>query len=172
MVQAILYHEDMPTTATGATVAGDTTIGDIEQALTRLFRRGNQPRVHEQLIARAGVALDRAAYAVVSRLGDYGPVRLSELAYRMGVDVSTACRQVQALEQEGLVTRAVDPGDRRATLLRLSEEGSRVLGRVREVRRTQLAKALGSWSAEDREQFATLLSRMLNDFDALMETGS
>jgi DNA-binding MarR family transcriptional regulator len=171
MVQAILYHAGMPTT-TSDTAAEDTSVGDIEQALTRLFRRGNQPRVHEQLIARAGVPLDRAAYAVVSRLGDCGPVRLSELAYRMGVDVSTACRQVQGLEQDGLVTRTVDPGDRRATLLRLSDEGSHVLGRVRKVRRAQLAKALGTWSAEDRRQFATLLDRMLNDLDALMETGS
>jgi DNA-binding MarR family transcriptional regulator len=169
------YHVQVPTpptTGSGADAAVDTTIGDIEQALTRLFRRGNQPRVHEQLIARAGVALDRAAYAVVSRLSDCGPVRLSELAYRMGVDVSTACRQVQALEQAGLVTRTVDPADRRATLLRLSEEGTLVLGRVREVRRAQLAKALRAWPAEDRRQFATLLDRMLDDFDALMETGS
>ena len=159
-------------TRTSEPPAEDTTLGDIEQALTRLFRRGNQPRVHEQLIARAGVPLDRAAYAVVSRLGDCGPVRLSELAWRMGVDVSTACRQVQALEQDGLVTRTVDPGDRRATLLRLSEEGGRVLGRVREVRRAQLARALGGWTAEDRRQFADLLNRMLNDFDTLMESSS
>jgi DNA-binding MarR family transcriptional regulator len=156
----------MPTTTiTGASGSTAAVLTEIEQALTRLIRRGNQPRVHERLAARAGVALDRAGYAVLCRVHEGGPLRLSELAGRMGIDASTASRQVQQLERGGLVGRVADPQDRRASLLELSAEGRRVLARMREARRTSLAQVLGEWSGHDRRALAVLLARLVDDLE-------
>jgi DNA-binding MarR family transcriptional regulator len=151
----------MPTT----TPTADAAMTDIEQALTRLIRRGNQPRVHERLAARAGVSLDRAAYAALCRLHEAGPLRLSELAARMGVDASTASRQVQQLERAGLVGRVADPADRRASLLQLTVEGDRVLARMRQARRESLAQVLGGWSRADRWTLAAMLGRLVDDLE-------
>jgi DNA-binding MarR family transcriptional regulator len=151
----------MTTTAPGPTAA----MTDIEQALTRLVRRGNQPRVHERLAARAGVTLDRAAYAALCRVREAGPLRLSELAARMGVDASTASRQVQQLERTGLVGRVGDPDDRRASLLELTAEGDRVLTRMRQARRASLDQVLAGWSAADRRTLAALLTRLVDDLE-------
>jgi DNA-binding MarR family transcriptional regulator len=157
------YPGGMTTTTT--TAGPDAVITDIEQALTRLIRRGNQPRVHERLAARAGVSLDRAAYAALSRVHEAGPLRLSELATRMGVDVSTASRQLQQLERSGLVARVGDPADRRASLLELSAEGRRVLARMRQARHAGLARVLAGWSARDRRRLATALTRLVDDLE-------
>jgi DNA-binding MarR family transcriptional regulator len=151
----------MTTTASGPAA----TMTDIEQALTRLVRRGNQPRVHERLAARAGVSLDRAAYAALCRVQETGPLRLSELAARMGVDASTASRQVQQLERTGLVGRVGDPDDRRASLLELTAEGDRVLTRMRRARRASLDRVLAGWSAADRRVLAALLTRLVDDLE-------
>ena len=143
----------------------DAAMTDIERALTRLIRRGNQPRVHERLAARAGVALDRAAYAALCRLHESGPLRLSELAARMGVDASTASRQVQQLERAGLVARVGDPADRRASLLELTPEGGRVLARMRQARHASLTQVLAGWSARDRRTLAASLTRLVDDLE-------
>jgi DNA-binding MarR family transcriptional regulator len=151
------------TTTTAA--SPDAAMTDIERALTRLIRRGNQPRVHERLAARAGVPLDRAAYAALCRVHEAGPLRLSELAARMGVDASTASRQVRQLERTGLVGRVGDPADRRASLLALTAEGDRVLTRMRQARRASLAQVLGGWSRADRRKLATVLTRLVDDLE-------
>jgi DNA-binding MarR family transcriptional regulator len=143
----------------------DAAMTDIEQALTRLIRRGNQPRVHERLAARAGVSLDRAAYAALCRLHESGPLRLSELAARMGVDASTASRQVQHLERTGLVARVGDPADRRASLLQLTAEGDRALARMRQARRDSLGQVLDGWSRADRRTLAAMLIRLVEDLE-------
>jgi DNA-binding MarR family transcriptional regulator len=151
------------TTTTAA--SPDAVMTDIERALTRLIRRGNQPRVHERLAARVGVPLDRAAYAALCRVHEAGPLRLSELAARMGVDASTASRQVQQLERTGLVGRVGDPADRRASLLALTAEGDRVLTRMRQARRASLAQVLGGWSRADRRTLAAALTRLVDDLE-------
>ena len=147
-----------------------STTGDalarIEEALTRLIRRGSQPRAHERLAARAGVPLDRAGYGILCRVAEGGPIRLSDLAARTGIDVSTACRQVQHLQREGYVDRVVDPEDRRATLLRISDHGSQVLTAMRDARRDWVATVLAGWSPEDRAALSTLLSRLIDDIES------
>src|SRR6266540_3876202 len=93
------------------------------------------------------------------------PKRLPELAARMGVDASTASRQVQQLERTGLVGRVGDPADRRASLLELTAEGNRVLARMRQARRASLAQVLGGWSRADRRTLAAMLTRLVDDLE-------
>src|SRR5213080_821151 len=114
-------------TATGtATQTEPEPLAQIERGLSSLIRLGNRPKMRESLAKATGIPLvellDRAAYAVLTSLCEHGPSRLSELSPRIGVDTSTACRQVQHLERLGLVDRVADPADRRASRLRLSEE--------------------------------------------------
>src|ERR1700726_1770605 len=89
---------------------------EIERGLTTIVRWGNLPRVRERFTAVAGMSLDRASYSVLFRLEE-GPARLSDLAQRVGVDISTLSRQAHHLEAAGLVAKTVVEEDRRASLL-------------------------------------------------------
>jgi DNA-binding MarR family transcriptional regulator len=99
-------------------------------------------------------------------LGQEGPLRVSDLARRMGTSTPTASRAVDALEALGLVTRAAEAGDRRALSIGLSTAGRTVidarLARAADV----FAPATASLSATERRQLLSLLRRMT---DALRE---
>jgi DNA-binding MarR family transcriptional regulator len=89
-----------------------------------------------------------------------GPVRLSELAERMGITAPTASRAVDGLVELGLLERRPDPDDRRAVRIDLTRPGRK---RVEE-RQSRAAAALepivAALSAQDRAQLATLLTRL------------
>ena len=138
----------------------------IEQQLTMLLRRTQ--RIHFTTAA-GEVELDRSGYGIMCRLHDEGAQRLSALAQAFGLDPSTITRQVQALEGSGLVRREVDPTDRRASLLDLTEEGRKVLTETREHRRARLQEALDDWSAQDLEDFGRLLEQFNSSIDRLVQ---
>lgn len=136
---------------------------DLERALIHLVRLGRLSGIHERVAGLVGVALDRAVYGVLATVGDEGPLRLSDLAARLGVDVSTVSRQITAAEQRGLVQRAPDPDDRRAARLALSPVGHSLLADYRRERRRLLDDALSGWSRADRENLVHLLNRLNDD---------
>jgi DNA-binding MarR family transcriptional regulator len=145
-----------------ATSESDVTddIAAIEAALTTLVRRMKLPENHTKIVAAAGVGLDRAAYVVLSRIGAWGPLRLSELAEKLAIDGSTASRHVQRLEADGYLTRTHDPSDRRAALLSLTGQGSDVVARIRRARIDALSEHLADWTPTDRGELARLLRRL------------
>jgi DNA-binding MarR family transcriptional regulator len=89
-----------------------------------------------------------------------GPMRLTELAERMGITAPTASRAVDALVEHTLLERRPDPDDRRAVRIDVTRHGRQQV----EERRARAAAALepivGALSAKDRGQLATLLARL------------
>src|SRR5205807_9957238 len=102
------------TTALTKTPATDTSpeLTQIERGLSTIVRWGNLPRVRERFTAVAGMDLERASYSVLFRLEE-GPARLSDLAQRAGVDISTLRRQIHHLHAAGPAARSVTAADRR-----------------------------------------------------------
>src|SRR5581483_8150426 len=60
-------------------------------------------------------------------LGLGGPLRLQELASRMGASTPTASRAVDLRESLGLARRTPDPADRRALSIEVTAEGRTLL---------------------------------------------
>lgn len=135
----------------------DAALERIEQELTLLVRRAMKTRV--EVPGRPGQTLERSAYAILARLAQDGPSRLTALAHAFELDLSTVSRQVQALQAGGLVARATDPADRRAVLLTLTPLGRQVVQSCRTRRHERLVTVLDAWPAEDREVFGRLLAR-------------
>ncbi len=160
----------MPTSS--AMQAEHESLAQIELAFSLLVRLGSRPKMRESLAKATGVSLDRAALTVLSSLSEHGASRLSELSPRIGVDTSTACRQVQNLERLGLVDRVADPADWRASRLRLSVEGERVFTRVRAARRNAVAAVIAGWPAEQRSWFATQLLELVQGLETAVANGT
>src|SRR4051812_44198419 len=95
----------------------------------------------ERLRAEADVDLDRPGMQVLWLL-DEGPLRLSQVAARLGLDLSTISRKVAQLERAGLVERGEDPADRRAAAIALSVSGRDVHARLQAARRGMLEHLL------------------------------
>ena len=118
-----------------------------------------------QLTRLAGGADDGPAMTASQRialveLGQDGPLRLNDLARRMGTSAPTASRSVDTLEALGLVVRAPEAGDRRALSIEVTERGRA----LREERLTRAAQAFqpasATLSVAERRELLSLLRRM------------
>jgi len=83
---------------------------------------------------------------------------MTELADRLGIVPRSLTTVVDALEEAGLVRREIDPRNRRAILLRLTDHGAAVRDGLREARRRAAEDLFAPLSAEDRKALARLLA--------------
>ena len=140
----------------------DELLGELEHGLYGVARAFLGHKVDTRALGLP-VDLDKAgAYALV-RMAALGPARLSDVAACLDLDISTVSRHVAALENDGLVSRTVDPDDARARQVELTELGQRVVTAVSGERRRRLAAALKGWSTSDRRELAALLARLTDD---------
>jgi DNA-binding MarR family transcriptional regulator len=92
----------------------------------------------------------------------HGAMRLSELSDHLHIAARSATEVVDALEARDLVERRPDPGDRRATLVELTEHGTSVLSAIRAARGTEAERAFGRLSLGDRADLARILRKLRN----------
>jgi DNA-binding MarR family transcriptional regulator len=96
-------------------------------------------------------------------------ITVGDLASDERVSTAAMSKRVSRLERNGLVERTPSESDRRRVGLTLSEEGQRVLRRVRSRRTAWLASRLGSLSPEELEAIgaaAEPLARLLAEVRA------
>ena len=122
--------------------------------------RRRRSAAQEQLTARAGLSLERAAYPLLRRIGEAATVRTSDVAGALSVDVSTVSRQVKQLELEGLVARQPDPTDGRASVLALTPAGHELLTGSYAWQEEAFARLTAGWDPEDATRFAEYLQRL------------
>ncbi len=93
-------------------------------------------------------------------LGHHGTQRMSALSEHLRIAARSATEVVEALESRGLVARRPDPGDRRATLVELTENGESVLSAIRAARGTEAERVFNRLSAADKAHLARILARL------------
>lgn len=151
----------MPTTpemSMDMTTVGDSGLLDTLQHEVAVFaRRAEQTRLGG--VGQVRNSMDRAAYLLLNRLDNEGPMGVKALAASMGIDSSTVTRQVAPLVDTGLVKRTSHPEDGRAVVLQLSPRGQSRLEEVRSSRRQLMAELTEDWAPEEREAFCSLLTR-------------
>ena len=111
--------------------------------------------------------IDAAMMFVLHQIQANGSLRVSELAGCMGLDASTASRHVRNLEDGGYLARTGDPGDRRASRVRLTPKGRGALSRALRARALVVDRAIADWPDEDRATLASLMTRLADSLDRL-----
>jgi DNA-binding MarR family transcriptional regulator len=125
-------------------------------------------RVIRHLTRISGGPDDEPAMTATQRLAlfelsEEGPMRLNDLAARMGSSAPTASRAVDALAECGFVERLTDPTDRRALHIEVTAEGrARVDRRMARVGDAFRPAAAGMPEA-DRRRLADLLTRLADE---------
>jgi DNA-binding MarR family transcriptional regulator len=129
-------------------------LADLLHGLTKRLRRA-------QADGLAPLGLTPAqgrALRMIARSEDEEPLRMTELADRLGIVPRSVTTVVDALEEAGLVRREIDPRNRRAILLRLTDRGAAVRDDLREARRRAAEDLFAPLSADDRKTLAGLLT--------------
>ena len=99
------------------------------------------------------------ALRVVAR---HEQIRPGELAGHLRVAPRSVTDVIDALEERGLVERAPDPADRRATVVTLTASGRRLVDEIDEARRGDLSSFFSQLSERDQ----ATLRRILTTLDA------
>lgn len=73
------------------------------------------------------VGLTSGQFSLLNALNRPEPPAVGKVARLLAMDRTTLTAALKPLERDGLVTIAADPGDRRNRLLRLTDEGRKIL---------------------------------------------
>lgn len=148
-------HATPTATRPGGGVAADEAEAELAARLRltvmrlarRLRRQAEGDVTASQLSALSSLAMDE-------------PLTLSELSSVERVKPPTMTRIVASLEELGLVTRCVDPTDRRVARIGLSARGRRLLDRNRHRKDAYLAAGLAALGAADRAALAAAVDAL------------
>jgi len=121
----------------------DIVAAKLRPVLLRLARELRQETEQLGITARQATLL----WLVKRRPG----LSLAELAAEEGISPPALSGHVDRLERAGLIERVRSSEDRRRVGLRLTDDGARLLRRVRARRTTWLADRLGSLEATELE---------------------
>lgn len=145
----------------------DSAEAAVSAFITLITDVDRTPAYRARVEGATGLQLPRSAISILFLLHRHGPLGVKEIADRLGVEQSTASRQIRPLEDHGLVRRAGDPRDGRAVLLGLTEAGLRTRERVRQLWLRDIATVWRDWDPADRAQLGALLTRFRDSYQQL-----
>ncbi len=106
--------------------------------------------VSARSLAAAEDTVTTTQFRTLIVLHAHGPVRLTELADRLGVNASTAQRSVDRLVGSALVDRRENAADRREVTISLTREGARLVREVSDRRRAAIGEIVEQMPAVRR----------------------
>lgn len=129
------------------------TVGFRLHDVARMMRRDFDRR------AREG-GLTRARWQVLWHLAKCEGIHQAGLAELLGVAPISLTRQLDRLEEEGLVERRSDPDDRRRFRLYLTDRAQPALGELRKLAAQTRRRALAGLGHDDVEALQRILNAM------------
>jgi DNA-binding MarR family transcriptional regulator len=136
-------------------------------------------RFHQICVARVSEALGKSGltpleFAVLIHLNQIiGQPDLDQrsLAERLTIDRNTVSVIIEQLVKKDLVSRTVDQRDRRARLLRLTDEGERLFVRLRPEHKAANDDILSPLTRTQQKVFLNLLTRLIQGNYATSSAG-
>ncbi len=117
----------------------------LRQVIARLYRR---LRITD---ATAAAGLTPARASALLNVDRQGPMRLSELSEREGLNPTMLSRMVGDLVDAGLMERTCDASDRRAAWVKVTRAGAGLAMRMRAERTRAVNQALEGLAPDDAE---------------------
>lgn len=132
----------------------EDTLSDAFRAVSHRMRQTSL-----ESLARWDVTPSQSrALMTLARAGD--DVRLSELSAFLRIAPRSTTEVVDDLESKSLLVRRPDPGDRRATLVSLTEKGLAVLHEIRDARGAEAERMFDRLTATDRKDLTRILKKL------------
>jgi DNA-binding MarR family transcriptional regulator len=123
---------------------------DAFWTVARRLRRGSRETL-------APFDLSPSHTRALGTLMRHGPMRLSALSEHLHIAARSTTEVVDALQERGLVQREADPTDRRATLVRATDQGWDVMKSVRAARMQEAGRLFDRLDPTDRAELVRIL---------------
>jgi len=120
----------------------------LQQSLGRIARR---------MRSRTSDGLTPSQLTCLGAIVALGPVRVSDVAAREGINPTALSRVLARLDESELIVRTPDPNDRRSAMLAATRKGRRTLEHVRAEGTKLLLERVGRLDADDARALAAAL---------------
>ncbi|HEX2018862.1 MAG TPA: MarR family transcriptional regulator [Aurantimonas sp.] len=131
------------------------SLGFLLVDTARLFRQA-----FERAVVDAGLELTPGEIRALAYVARFEGTRQAKLAERMGVEPMTLSAYLDRLEQRGLISRTIDPKDRRAKVVRPTAQAEKVFIDARPVAMALYEETVRGFSEEERIVIDALLQRV------------
>lgn len=144
----------------------------VQRSVSRVVRNARSAALGRRVSGAVGVTLNDVYVAMLPYIHRAQPVRISDLARMLRLEVTTVSRHVSALEGHGLVDREPDGGDGRSMLISLSALGEEVFTTTLDSWIEVLDEILDDWDGpalltltDELERFSRSLATFVSDLD-------
>jgi DNA-binding MarR family transcriptional regulator len=133
---------------------------ELHRSLIDITSIMNRPERDVELLAKAGLSLERALFPLLVLIERLGPIGVVDLAGRVGRDYTTVSRQVARLEELGLVARRASAADKRIREALVTPMGKAATDALDAAREEMAIAMFRDWRRQDFDDLVRLL-RML-----------
>lgn len=132
----------------------------LEEQVGHLLRRANQRHlaIFQELIGDPQITATQ--FAAMVKLRDETELSQNHLGRLTAMDPATIQGVIRRLMDRNLIISRSDPGDKRRTLLRLTDEGEALIDRLVANGTRITATTLAPLNEQERETFLSLLVRL------------
>jgi DNA-binding MarR family transcriptional regulator len=134
---------------------------ELHRSLIDITSLMNRPERDVELLAKAGLSLERALFPLLVLVQRLGPVGVVDLAGRVGRDYTTVSRQVARLEELGLVTRRPSPTDKRIREALITPMGKEATDALDAAREEMAVGMFEDWERKDFDDLARLMRKLV-----------
>ena len=118
----------------------------------------------QEFLDDAGIDMSAEEISILTVLAHLdGPERMKPLSEKLGRDATTVSRQVAGLEEAGLVERSPCPDYGRATVVRITKAGSKLVEQTIPLILALRGRAMKGISKAEAKTLVNVLSRMLKN---------
>lgn len=117
----------------------------------------------EQAVVK-GTELTPGQMHTIEIVGHSGPLRMKELAEKVGVTTGTLTVTVDNLERLGLLERKPHASDRRSFLVALTARGNELFARHHHFHVKLTQEMISSLTAEEAHMFEQILDKVIHHF--------
>ena len=146
-------------------------VNELSDQYHQLFRQVAERYLSEEC-AKTGVeSLCLGDYSFLFTIGEEpsGMISMADAAKKLGINPSTATRQVNRLLMSGLVTKSPSRGDERRYDVRLTEKGEALLERMDERLYEAVQKTYVDVSEEEMQTVYGYLEKCIGQLNRLVQ---
>lgn len=132
----------------------------LEDQVGYLLRLVNQRHalIFQKLIS---ADLTPTQFSAMLRISEMGEVSQNRLGRLTAIDIATVKGVVDRLRDKGLVQRRSDPGDKRRSLISLTDKGLGMIDRMKSDGLSVSAETMAALDAEEQQTLVSLLKKLL-----------
>lgn len=90
-------------------------------------------------------------------------IRAKDVAKQAGINQSSVSESLSKLEDDGYIKRTTDPGDKRATLIFLTDLGQARANEIKDQQQEMFGHLFDNLTADEKAELARLLDKIINN---------